>query len=211
MELEQLKIETENFTERVTGINKWIKSNPQITDPNAYEIMDCNVSLAEYIAEYRNHLNELEVIETVQNETYPVIENIPELVSSIKELNEMDQLRDTAHHPFFQSEEANSLYNAVKQSQISMNYDIPEDIETRRIKKELLCKSMSVPFYIWQTQRKDPEYQYDNATEFSGMKAMLDIYKSEGNTQFVPEIEALFGVIEKNYKYSDTKITEKHA
>ena len=48
-------------------------------------------------------------------------------------------------------------------------------------------------------------------TEFSGMKAMLDIYKSEGNTQFVPEIEALFGVIEKNYKYSETKITEKHA
>ena len=131
--------------------------------------------------------------------------------SSIKELNEMDQLRDTAHHPFFQSEEANSLYNAVKQSQISMNYDIPEDIETRRIKKELLCKSMSVPFYIWQVQREKQDYEYDNATEFSGMKAMLDIYKSEGNTQFVPEIEALFGVIEKNYKYSETKITEKHA
>ena len=35
-----------------------------------------------------------------------------------------------------------------------MNYDIPEDIETKRIKKELLCKSMSVPFYIWQVQRE---------------------------------------------------------
>lgn len=92
-----------------------------------------------------------------------------------------------------------------------MNYDIPEDIETKRIKKELLCKSMSVPFYIWQVQREKKDYEYDNATEFSGMKAMLDIYKSEGNTQFVPEIEALFGVIEKNYKYSETKTAVKHA
>lgn len=43
------------------------------------------------------------------------------------------------------------------------------------------------------------------------MMAMLDIYKSEGNTQFVPEIEALFGVIEKNYKYNESKNAEKHA
>ena len=42
------------------------------------------------------------------------------------------------------------------------------------------------------------------------MKAMLDIYKQEGNTQFVPQIEALFGIIEKNYKYSSQKV-ERHA
>ena len=81
----------------------------------------------------------------------------------------------------------------------------------QRTKKELLCKSMSVPFYIWQVQREKPDYEYDNAAEFRGMKAMLDIYKSEGNTQFVPEIEAMFDVIEKNYKYSDKKADKKHA
>lgn len=123
----------------------------------------------------------------------------------------MDQLRDTAHHPFFQSEEATALYNAVKQSQRDMDYDIPEDIETRSLKKELLCKSMSVPFYIWQVQRTEPEYQYDNAREFNDMKAMLDVYKQEGNTQFVPEIESLFNVIEQNYKYKETKIEKKQA
>lgn len=203
MELEQLKNETQNLTQRVIGINNWIKSNPQVTDPNAYEIMDCNVSLAEIFSEYSSFDNS------------KVLQNIaikhPEIESCYFGVVEMDELRDTAHHPFFQSQEAKALYAAVKKSQISMDYDIPEDMETRRIKKELLCKSMSVPFYIWQVQRTEPEYEYDNVTEFNSMKAMLDIYKQERNTQFVPEIEALFGVIEKNYKYGNEKTNERHA
>ena len=203
MELEQLRNETQNLTQRVTGINDWIKSNPQVTDPNAYEIMDCNVSLAELFSEYA----EVDYSRVLQN----AAAKHPEIEPCYFGVVEMDSLRDTAHHPFFQSKEANDLYCAVKRSQLSMDYEIPEDMETRRIKKELLCKSMSVPFYIWQTQRKEPEYQYDDATEFSGMKAMLDIYKSEGNTQFVPEIEAMFNVIEKNYKYSNKEADTKHA
>lgn len=203
MELEQLKSEAENFAERVTGINKWIKSNPQEKDPNAYEIMDCNVSLAELFSEYA----EIDYSRVLQN----AAAKHPEIEPCYFGVVEMDSLRDTAHHPFFQSKEANDLYCAVKRSQLSMDYEIPEDMETRRIKKELLCKSMSVPFYIWQVQRENPDYKYDNAAEFSGMKAMLDIYKSEGNTQFVPEIEAMFNVIEKNYKYSNKITDRKHA
>lgn len=199
MELEQLRNETQNLTQRVTGINDWIKSNPQVTDPNAYEIMDCNVSLAEVFSEYAK-IDTSRILQKVAS-------NHPEIEPCYFGVVEMDSLRDTAHHPFFQSKEANDLYCAVKRSQLSMDYEIPEDMETRRIKKELLCKSMSVPFYIWQVQRENPDYKYDNAAEFSGMKAMLDIYKSEGNTQFVPEIEAMFNVIEKNYKYSN-KITD---
>lgn len=203
MELEQLRNETQNLTQRVTGINDWIKSNPQVTDPNAYEIMDCNVSLAEVFSEYAK----IDTSRILQN----AAAKHPEIEPCYFGVVEMDSLRDTAHHPFFQSKEANDLYCAVKRSQLSMDYEIPEDMETRRIKKELLCKSMSVPFYIWQVQRENPDYKYDNAAEFSGMKAMLDIYKSEGNTQFVPEIEAMFNVIEKNYKYSNKITDTKHA
>lgn len=200
MKLEQLKNETEKLTQRVTEINKWIKSNPQVTDPNAYEIMDCNVSLAEVFSEYASSDNS----SVLQNAAI----KHPEIEPCYFGVVEMDGLRDTAHHPFFQSEEAKSLYAAVKKSQIFMNYQIPKDVETRKIKKELLCKSMSVPFYIWQVQRTEPEYQYDNTTEFNGMKEMLDVYKQEGNTQFVPEIESLFKVIEKNYKYSETRMIQ---
>ncbi len=203
MEIQKIETETQALTENVERINQWIKNNPQVTDPNAYEIMDCNVSLAELLSEY------------AQIDNSRVLQNAamkhPEIESCYFGVVEMDELRDTAHHPFFQSKEANDLYCAIKQSQLSMNYDIPEDLETRKIKKELLCKSMSVPFYIWQVHRNEPDYQYDNATEFNGMKAMLDIYKQEGNTQFVPEIESMFHVIEKNYKYSNKMTDTKHA
>ena len=202
MELEELKSETEKFTERVTGINKWIKSNPQEKDPNAYEIMDCNVSLAELFSEYA----EVDYSRVLQNAAM----KHPEIEPCYFGVVEMDELRDTAHHSFFQSQEANDLYCAIKQSQLSMNYDIPEDLETRKIKKELLCKSMSVAFYIWQVHRNEPDYQYDNTTEFNEMKLMLDIYKQEGNTQFVPEIEAMFHVIENNYQYGNKAMKNIH-
>ena len=84
-----------------------------------------------------------------------------------------------------------------------MNYDIPENMETKRIKKELLCKSMSVPFYIWQVHRTNPNYQYDNKTEFEEMKEAFALYEaSEEPCQFLPLIFNLHNKIEKDYKYS---------
>lgn len=201
MKLEELQREIQNLAARTKGINTWIKQNPHITDPNAYEITDCNVTLAEILGTFQT----IATKEVSAN----TLSSYPEIIDCYNQITEMDQLRDTKNHPFFQSEEAKKLYEAVKQSQSMMNYEVPENMETRRIKKELLCKSMSVPFYIWQVHRTEPEYEYDNINEFNGMKDMLDIYKQEGNTQFVPEIEGLFQVIEKNYKYSETKTHTK--
>lgn len=47
MKIEQLEKETQTLTKRIVGINNRIKANPQVADPNAYEILDCNVSLSE--------------------------------------------------------------------------------------------------------------------------------------------------------------------
>ena len=202
MDSQKIENKTQTLTESVKRINNWIKQHPEVTDPNAYEIMDCNVSLAELLSEY------------AQIDNSRVLQNAamkhPEIEPCYFGVVEMDELRDTAHHSFFQSQEANDLYCAIKQSQLSMNYDIPEELETRKIKKELLCKSMSVAFYIWQVHRNEPDYQYDNTTEFNEMKLMLDIYKQEGNTQFVPEREAMFHVIENNYQYGNKAMKNIH-
>ena len=190
-------IKTRNLTNKIVRINNWIKTNTQVTDPNAYEIVTCNVELAEVLSEYASKDNSRDLQQATLVH--------PEIKDCYNGVVEMDTLRDTGNHPFFQSKEARDLYCAIKHSQVAMDYEIPKDEETRRIKKELLCKSMSVPFYIWQVHRTEPDYEYDNIAEFSGMKDMLALYKAEGNTQFVPEIEALFNVVEKNYKYSDRK------
>lgn len=199
MKKEELEQQARNLAEKIQGINNWIKEHPQVTDPNAYEIMQCNVEFAEILGQYQPYAA-----------TESFIDH-PEFMDCYTFLSEMDGLRDTRNHPFFATQEAKSLYLAVKESQLGMNYQVPVDPVTRQIKKELLCKSMSVPFYIWQTQRNEPDYQYDNAVEFSTMKDMLATYQADGNQQFVPQMKGLFDVIKKNYKYSDIKssTTEK--
>ena len=201
MEIEE-KNETQDLTKKIGRINEWIKDNPNVIDPNVYEIMDCNVSLAEMLSEYAkvDGAQDLQSTSAKHKEIEPCY----------FELVEIDTLRDTENHPFFQIPEVNALYCEVKKSLIFMSYDVPKDIAMKKIKKELLCKSMSVPFYIWQVHRNEPDYQYDNATEFDAMKDMLATYKAYGNTQFVPQIESLFGIIERNYKYSTSENISKH-
>ena len=165
------------------------------------------VSFAECLAEYKKQLGE-EVANSPQISSFAngKIMNLSEVKKISEGIDEMEKLRGIAHHEFFLTPEANALFCGIKESIRRLDYQIPETEEMQRTKKELLCKSMSVPFYIWQVQRTEPEYQYDNVEEFSKMKANLDFYKKEGNTQFVPEIESLFRVIEQNYKYKETKV-----
>lgn len=203
----QLSAEAEKLTEDIINLNKKIKSNPQITAENVYEIIKCNVRLSEILSE-----DDKEKFRGLANtKTSKSVQLPAEIKACYLQVIEMGKLSDIEHHPFFfrtgedsffQMGEcsARDLYNVIKHTQIIPDYDVPEDKATREIKQELLCKSISVPFHIWQEQRRQPDYEYDNDSEWNGMKMMLDIYKQEGNTQFVPEIEALFRVIERNYK-----------
>lgn len=48
----RIEDKTRNLANKIGGINNWIKNNPQVTDPNAYEIVTCNVEFAEVLSEY---------------------------------------------------------------------------------------------------------------------------------------------------------------
>lgn len=37
----RIEDKTRNLANKIGGINNWIKNNPQVTDPNAYEIVTC--------------------------------------------------------------------------------------------------------------------------------------------------------------------------
>lgn len=179
MNVKEVETRIDNLTDRVTGINRWIKQNPQITDPNAYEIMDCNVQFAECISELGqcyNQSNDKDQLAQELELTRPSME------ACYNQLGEMDMLRDIEHHPFFQSPEAKDLYGSLLETQASGSYELPQTAEDRQLKRELLCKSMSVPFYIWQVRRNEPDYQYDNAGEYQQMQEMLTIYKEMGNS-----------------------------
>ena len=189
--------------EHVDGIIDWIIKNPD-TDPNVYEIMDCNVQFAEILAELRKHyVKNGKIDATAQNSVPYMIAFHPEIEECYYVLEKMDELRDTDNHPFFTFPEAQEMYYSVKYCQDFASYVLPQDESMRRIKREVLCKSMSVPFYIWQVHRTEPNYQYDNKGEFEGMKEAFALYEvSEEPCQFLPLVFNLHNKIEKDYKYS---------
>lgn len=198
---EKLSDKAMSFTKRVEGINSWIQGHPEVTEPNPYEIMDCNVELAEILSQYAQQDGAQDLQASAKLH--------PEIEGCWLSVMNMELYRDTEHHPFFCLPAVNALYTAVKGSCLEMSYILPKNPVIRKAKRELLCKSMSVPFYIWQEQCKNSEYQYDNFGEFSAMGEALALYKAEGNTQFVPEMEALFQFIDRNYKYREEP-SEKH-
>ena len=206
---------TDEKGHHIPGINDWIRKNPE-TDPNAYEIMDCNIQFAECLADLKAYyvstgdipsdLDEQELMATV---TFLAALH-PEVEDCYRELGTMDILRNIAEHPFFTTKEANEMYCSIKACQDNVDYIAPPDEALRRIKRELLCKSMSVPFYIWQVKRTDTVYQYDNKTEFDSMKEMLALYEtSESPCQFKEPLTNLFTTIEKDYKYSTPPVLEQ--
>lgn len=214
--LAEIEAKMSDLASRIHWINDWIRSNPS-TDPNAHEIMDCNVQYAEVFAELIKFYTEngWPMLPTDSTNGWPnhvkpadLPKLHPALGSCFLGLCTMDSLRDLEHHPFFITNEANSMYAAVRTRGLAGTYILPEKEEDRRIKRELLCKSMSVPFYIWQVQRTEPDYQYDNQSEFDSMKDMFALYQaSEEECQFKDQISGLFAKIEANYKYGQGQKT----
>lgn len=202
---------TNESDEYVSGIIDWIKSNPN-TDPNIYEIMDCNIEYAEILAALKAYYEQTgyPIIIDKGEQRKATIQDLPKLHSVLGNcffaLAELDDLRDIEHHPFCNEKEAHSMYCAIKTSQLELNYILATDPGLRKIKKEILCKSMSVAFYIWQTKRTEPNYQYDNMTEFEEMKEAYALYEStESPCQFASQIQALCAKINVDYKFNTSK------
>ena len=217
MNIEQLEQRLSSLRTRLHGINEWIRNNPTITDPNAYEIMDCNIAFAEIIRELKDYYVSIgEISEDLDTYAGPmatvnfIANGHPDIEYCYHELGIMDDLRHIATHPFFTTPEVDELYRSIKSCQDFANYDIPNSEDERRIKRELICKSMSVPFYIWQVQRTEPNYQFDNEQEFNGMKDMFALYEaSEEPCQYKIQIQNLLSKIEENSKFKEQKTADK--
>lgn len=211
MNIEQLEQRLSSLRTRLHGINEWIRNNPTITDPNAYEIMDCNIAFAEIIRELKDYYVSIgEISEDLDTYAGPMAtvnfmaNGHPDIEYCYHELGIMADLRHIATHPFFTTPEVDQLYCSIKSCQDFANYDIPNSEDERRIKRELLCKSMSVPFYIWQVQRTEPYYQYDNEVEYEGINQMDALYQSdETPAQFADAVSNLKALITSSYKYRE--------
>ena len=208
-ELEEINKQAEALTNRFRGINSWIEANIN-TDPNFYEMVECMVEYGKLVKQYDKYYQKAGYptfdngSEEVEATHYHLALVSPKLKEAQSELSKMWDLRRKS--PFFEDETVREFTNELSLRAKIAEYYVPEDKEIERIKKEVLCKTAGIYFYIWQVKQTNPDYQYDNEAEWNNLLQAYEIYKDAAKyvgPQFGKELEKMHAVINENYKYSD--------
>lgn len=232
--MEEIKSKSQNLKNRVVGINNWVQEHPKVTEPNMYEYTQVLVDFGEILAKADEYYKIHGYPENVDAQgghyeiSHKVVE-FNEVNEEIKKLAKLRNLNNIQGNPdtiFTSVPEVRDFLTELEYRIYTADYKIPNDPEIERIKKEILCKCMGIAFYIWNTQRKEPEYIYDNKKEFEMLQEMYNTYSAavgiqivkhdvEGNTyegpQFGDIVEKIMKYINKNYIYAaeDANISSK--
>ena len=220
MNLEELEEKAIDLNNRFRGINNWIENNIN-TDPNFYEMTDCMVEYGKLAKLYDNYYKENGYpkidtgTEKIDASHYELVLVTPKLKEAQQELSKMWKLRGNSL--FFKDEVAKKFISELSMRTQIAEYIIPEDKEIDKLKKEILCKTAGIYFYIWQVKQTNPDYQYDNVEEWNHLLQAYEIYKDTVGTeigietegyegpQFGRELEKMHEVINNNYKYSNVE------
>ena len=185
----------ESFNElevNIKNINRWIENNPQVNEPNVYEIADCNIRFAEIVSKFKkcNGFNDRALLIDLVNRE-------PDILECYNQLNKMDSLRHISSHPFFQIPEVREVYSSIKKCQENGNYELSNDDSFNIIKGEAIKKALSVSFYIWQVRQKEPNYVFDNISELTMLDTATSLLESQ-NDNFSKPLTNLYGIIKSN-------------
>ena len=209
-DLSAINADAITLKERISNTNRWVSKHPD-TDPNYYEFIDFLVSFGElafYATKYFDQNGWPKLPDGKKEMThYDVWRATPELESCDQELTKLTNSRGIGKIGFTNyviNEEANTFYSYLFKDCVTGDYIVDHDPIMRRIKKELICKSFSVPFYIWQEKRENPNYQYDNEEEYETLQAMKACYEASESLypQYQTHITAMFDQIQKNSKFA---------
>ena len=146
---------------KMRGINKWIEENPDVTEPNMYEMIDCVTQLGiiakeEGIAERPNK--------------FP--EPGSDLAGLYAEWNKMYRARlslDKAQNPDFSVNKNTNLYayfTDLNMKCCTGEFRYPKDTEQRKEFLECVRKIGSINLYINQQRAQNPDFIYDNQIEW---------------------------------------------
>ncbi len=221
MEKKDILTQATNLKNRVHGINQWIKEHPEVTDPNMYEYIDCLVQFGEIAREMTLYYDENGWPKKEGSDEgfthYEVWKCDPELTACFLELKELKEMRKIGQEGFGAMTIDPMIHDYLATLEyrcVAGEYKISNQPNMVALKRELLCKSFSIPFYIWQVKRMEPDYQYDNMTEWNGVLAMYDQYNVNSpiedlvddymGPQFGYFIEQVIDRVNQNYKYKGT-------
>lgn len=153
-------IKKEDLLSRMKGINSWISENPDITDPNMYEMIDCMTSIGVAARE-----------EDIAHKPTKFPEEGTELFEIYKEWYKMHKSRmsrdkvEQENHPVNVNTDLYKYYSELNMICCMGDLPLPEDEAKREDYLECLKKIGSVSLFINQQERDNPKYIYDNYDE----------------------------------------------
>lgn len=157
---------------KLSEINQYIKKNPD-TDPNFYEITHSWIQFGECVYErcldYGKTGFPYDLVNKRSATSYDIVRIDEDLKSCYQKMCEMEKLRQINQHPLLEDPDIRGLYQEEIVYHSTTGYMNYSDEY-----KELLCKSMSVPFSIYQETVKNPNYKYSNQEEFLKMTEIYD-------------------------------------
>lgn len=219
--MEELVLRIYDLAIRIERINHWIKDNTEVTEPNMYEYTQILVEYGELLAEVDDYYRKNGYPDNIdpRGGHYEICYKVPELnevnkgIRTLVSLRNLNERSEKSTHLFTGLKEARTFLTELERKVYAAEYKIPNNSAIRKIKKELLSKCMGISFYVWSNKRDDPEYMYNNKTEFESLQEMYDLYsKSEGHKyegpQFGDIIENIIKYINKSYIYAEE--TEKN-
>lgn len=185
---------------RVNGINKWIEENPNVTDPNMYEIMDCTIELGKLSAEAK--VGDMPNKYPPEGELRDTRVAVSKMVNSRLSHETLKDNNSLVHYgsPLY------DLFSEVNMRCLLGEYNNPQGIAGEN-KKELLCKLSGIGLFIEQQKRsiskgEDIDKIYNNEDEFSRLKSLYEDYMSQEHPQSDRQIKGMFESIEKEYNLS---------
>lgn len=199
----------EKLKDRIKNVNKWIVENPNVIDPNMYEITELCIELGKEAA--------LQKVADTDNK-YPTDPDLMEAYQGMTEmihLRKLDflSLRDSKNELFSIDDPMIKLLNElIYKTQIGEYFSLDEMPMAKELKEKLLKKLMGVGLYIKQQERDNPNYSYDNEAEMNELEEMYQIYMTKfektnylegdqvGMPQFGYQMQPVMTGIRKKYQ-----------
>lgn len=165
-------MDKEKLLNKMRGINGWIEQNPQITEPNMYEMIDCVTALGIIARE-----------ENVSQRPNKFPEPGSDLSELYVEWNKMYKARlgnEVVNDPKFSVNRSTNLYSYFMNLNMSCctgEFEYPENQAERREFLECVRKVGSVSLYINQQRLQNPNFIYDNKEEYETLMSMVKEYE----------------------------------
>lgn len=171
-----------------------------------YKVTNILVEAAEIVGEARKEYDSTKypnINGRIQNhfDIYFFDKTINNLVVEIEEF--LDKINLFNIKSIKNSEETKDILEGLLLEIKFSNYEYLSDIALRKIKKELICKNLSILNKIEENKKTNYDYKYDNTIEFNNIKELFTIYEnaSESNKHLLNKLKNIFNIIETNYKY----------